>query len=59
MDDLFLCPDCHAEHGEPLAPSLGHRVRCLSCEMMDGTVFVAVQIEPIREPLHIEIHIAA
>jgi hypothetical protein len=59
MDDLFLCPDCHAEHAEPLDASLGHVVRCLTCELLDGAVVVPIQIEPIREPLHIEIHIAA
>jgi hypothetical protein len=31
MDDRFLCPDCSAEHSEPLDATLGHVARCLTC----------------------------
>lgn len=34
MEDTYLCPDCRAEHSEPLEPALGHLVRCASCVML-------------------------
>jgi hypothetical protein len=34
MDDIYLCPDCHAEHTEPQEAVLGHVARCLSCLML-------------------------
>ena len=33
MDEIYLCPDCYAEHQEPLEATLGHLVRCLSCAL--------------------------
>ncbi len=57
MDDRYLCPDCSAEHSEPLEATLGHLALCLTCavaaEGLHPTQPVSV------EPLFLEIHIAA
>ena len=34
MDDIYLCPDCRAQHSEPAEAVLGHLVRCTSCLML-------------------------
>jgi hypothetical protein len=34
MEDIYLCPDCRAEHSEPFEAVLGHIARCLSCVML-------------------------
>jgi hypothetical protein len=34
MDNTYLCPDCRAEHSEPLEAVLGHIARCMSCVML-------------------------
>lgn len=39
MDEPLFCPDCHQLHAEPAEASLGHLVRCLTCEL---SVAVAV-----------------
>ncbi len=60
MDDVFLCPDCHAEHNEPLEATLGHVARCLTCEMLAGAHAVPIRVVAIQaEPIRIDIHIAA
>jgi DNA-directed RNA polymerase subunit RPC12/RpoP len=33
MDTAFLCIDCGAAHFEPADATLGHRVRCLDCQI--------------------------
>ena len=33
MDTAFICIDCGAAHIEPAAATLGHRVRCLDCQI--------------------------
>jgi len=33
MDTLFLCIDCGAAHDAPAEATLGHRVRCLDCQI--------------------------
>lgn len=33
METLLLCPDCGDEHEQPAEPALGHRVRCLDCQI--------------------------
>jgi hypothetical protein len=58
MDELYFCPDCHAEHAEPLDAALGHIVRCLNCEVVAGSYTVPVTFEPVRV-VHVEINIAA
>jgi hypothetical protein len=34
MEDTYFCPDCRAEHTEPLDAVLGHIARCLSCAIL-------------------------
>ena len=34
MDEICLCPDCYAEHQEPLEATLGHLVRCPGCALL-------------------------
>jgi hypothetical protein len=34
MDDIYLCPDCRAEHSEPYEAVAGHIARCESCVML-------------------------
>jgi hypothetical protein len=34
MDVIYFCPDCRAEHAEPLEAVLGHRARCATCLML-------------------------
>jgi hypothetical protein len=34
MEDVYLCPDCRAEHAEPHEAVLGHIARCMSCVML-------------------------
>jgi hypothetical protein len=34
MEDIYVCPDCRAEHAEPFEPALGHIARCMSCAML-------------------------
>jgi hypothetical protein len=31
--EMYLCPDCGAIHDEPGEALLGHRVRCLDCQI--------------------------
>lgn len=33
MDTAYLCPDCGRDHDEPAEATLGHRVRCLDCQI--------------------------
>jgi hypothetical protein len=33
MDTIFLCVDCRAAHAEPAEATLGHRIRCLECQI--------------------------
>jgi DNA-directed RNA polymerase subunit RPC12/RpoP len=33
METSYLCPDCGAEHADPADATLGHRVRCLGCQI--------------------------
>jgi hypothetical protein len=55
-DERFFCPDCSAEHREPLEATLGHIARCLTCALaLDAGNDPARE----REPLVLEIHIAA
>lgn len=37
MDEIYLCPDCYAEHQEPLEATLGHLVRCPECALLAET----------------------
>jgi hypothetical protein len=55
MDDTYLCPDCHAEHTEPLDAVLGHLARCLTC----ATLFDALTEEQILLEEIAEIRVAA
>jgi hypothetical protein len=41
MDETFFCPDCGAEHLEPIEATLGHFARCVDC------VVVAEAREPV------------
>jgi len=60
MDDVYFCPDCRAEHQEPLEATLGHEARCMTCELLAGAHPVPVRIAPVRvEEIRIDIHIAA
>jgi hypothetical protein len=60
MDDLFRCPDCHAQHDEPLDAPLGHISRCFTCAVLAEANEAVSLVEPIRRPpVPIEIHIAA
>lgn len=34
MDDIYLCPDCRAEHADPYEATLGHIARCLGCALL-------------------------
>jgi hypothetical protein len=55
MDDRFFCPDCAAEHREPLEATLGMFARCLTCALVADA-----GNEPVyEETLVLEIHIAA
>jgi hypothetical protein len=31
--ETYICPDCGAGHDEPADADLGHRVRCLGCQI--------------------------
>jgi hypothetical protein len=31
--ETYLCPDCGHAHDEPGEATLGHRVRCLDCQI--------------------------
>lgn len=31
--ETYLCPDCGHDHGDPGEATLGHRVRCLDCQI--------------------------
>jgi hypothetical protein len=33
MNTTFVCTDCGAAHAEPAEASLGHRIRCLDCQI--------------------------
>jgi DNA-directed RNA polymerase subunit RPC12/RpoP len=33
MDTVYLCIDCSAAHDAPAEATLGHRVRCLDCQI--------------------------
>jgi DNA-directed RNA polymerase subunit RPC12/RpoP len=33
METTYLCPDCGHAHDEPGEATLGHRVRCLDCQI--------------------------
>ncbi|HEX3467961.1 MAG TPA: TraR/DksA C4-type zinc finger protein [Candidatus Elarobacter sp.] len=33
MDTLLLCPDCGDEHDQAAEAALGHRIRCLDCQI--------------------------
>jgi hypothetical protein len=58
MDEPYFCPDCLAEHTEPLDATLGHVARCLTCEIFAGSVDVPVRFEA-AEVVRVEISIAA
>ncbi len=53
-DERFICPDCCAEHREPLEAALGHIAHCLTCALA-----LDAGNGPSYEPLVLEIHIAA
>jgi hypothetical protein len=60
MDELYFCPDCLAEHTEPLDAGLGHVARCLTCEIVAGSKPVPVHFEPVRiAQITVETNIAA
>jgi DNA-directed RNA polymerase subunit RPC12/RpoP len=33
METSFRCPDCSTEHDQPAEATLGHRIRCLDCQI--------------------------
>jgi DNA-directed RNA polymerase subunit RPC12/RpoP len=33
METVFVCTDCGDEHADPAEGALGHRVRCLDCQI--------------------------
>jgi DNA-directed RNA polymerase subunit RPC12/RpoP len=33
METSYLCPDCGAEHADQADATLGHRIRCLDCQV--------------------------
>jgi len=45
MDTPYLCPDCGAAHEEPGEATLGHRVRCLNCQIEIDLAF-ALRMTP-------------
>jgi hypothetical protein len=46
MDEPYVCPDCGAEHTEPLEAALGHRALCLTCAIIaEGGRPIPVRIE--------------
>jgi hypothetical protein len=55
MDDIYLCPDCHAEHTEPQDAALGHLARCLTCAVL----FDALTEEQMLDEQIAEIRVAA
>ena len=52
MDDIYLCPDCRAEHAEPYEAVLGHIARCMSCvmflEILNEEQTLRAEIQEIR-----------
>jgi hypothetical protein len=34
MENIYVCPDCRAEHAEPHEAVLGHIARCSSCALL-------------------------
>ena len=60
MDEIYFCPNCLAEHTEPLDAALGHVVRCLTCAIADDATNVPVRFEAVAvEHIRIETNIAA
>ncbi len=55
MDDIYLCPDCRAEHAEPYEAVLGHIARCFTCVILHEAPTGEQAIH--REIM--EIHVAA
>ena len=53
MDDICLCPDCHAEHRDPIDATLGHRVRCLACLTLAERDVSIAGPEPVAQPIHL------
>jgi hypothetical protein len=47
MDTSYLCPDCGDAHGEPAESGLGHRVRCLDCQI---EIDLAIELTLIARP---------
>ena len=41
---LYLCPDCHAAHDEPLEPALGLEAPCPDCAL--ERELIAARVEP-------------
>jgi DNA-directed RNA polymerase subunit RPC12/RpoP len=48
MDTSYCCPDCGDEHRDPAEATLGHRVRCLACQI---EIDLALEIRAIPIPL--------
>ena len=55
MDDIYLCPDCRAEHTEPEEAVAGHIARCLTCVLL----LEALLDEQTLELQILEIRVAA
>ena len=51
MDDIYYCPDCRAEHQEPIEATLGHVARCLTCAVLNESLEIdaVLAIEAIEE----------
>lgn len=48
METTYCCPDCGDAHDEPAQAVLGHRVRCLDCQI---EVDLAFEIRMMPLPL--------
>jgi hypothetical protein len=52
MEELYLCPDCRAEHAEPYEAVLGHHARCVACalvlEALIGEQMLELKVLAIR-----------
>jgi hypothetical protein len=47
MDKRYLCPDCGDQHDEPSEALLGHRARCLDCQIESD---LAAELRLVRPP---------
>lgn len=46
MDKPYLCPDCGDQHDEPGEALLGHRTRCLDCQIESDLAAELAAIPP-------------